>query len=109
MDKRHPPLQHNDDSHFFDAAAVDGLEMLCAGDEDGGNQMAKTLKQVSGGEEDGRGEGEKEEREGGGGEGKEGGKRKGERGKGRRERETSLRMFNSIHTPSTSNQYASPL
>ena len=50
------------DSHFFDAATVDGLEMLCAGDEDGSNQVAKTLKQVSGsegGRRGGRWEGEK--------------------------------------------------
>ena len=44
------------DSHFFDATTVDGLEMLCAGDEDGSNQVAKTLKQVSGSEGDRRGE-----------------------------------------------------
>ena len=77
---RHPPSRHNGDSHFLDAAAVDGLEMLCAGDEDGGNQMAKTLKQVSGGEEDRREKGKKEEREETEGEGRR------EKGTGRRER-----------------------
>ena len=87
MDKRHPPSKHNDDSHFFDAAAVDGLEMLCAGDEDGGNQMAKTLKQVSGGEEDGSGRGRRKREKGemGGRKGrreKKGGKREGKKGEG---------------------------
>ena len=75
------------DSHFFDAATVDGLEMLCAGDEDGSNQVAKTLKQVSGSEGDRRGKRGRWEGEKG---------MKGERGEW--ERESPLIRLFLVHT-----------